>query len=195
MFLFLKAVFFQPNLQTLGAHKHSYVLLHFLWKLSMHSSSVRNTGLESRLEWVCPSQSVLSSRRVLPPAPSQTIMQAIGSSVPRIWCLSPWAVVFLSISSALLTGRGAEEGARTLGRGERDRLYSRLGKGSYQGPEARLGWNVWNNAEAVTWDWAGKQQREVRGQLLWGDLSTRLGRLDGAGGNGEAEKKQMARTR
>lgn len=30
VFLFLKAVFFQPNLQTLGAHKHSYVLLHFL---------------------------------------------------------------------------------------------------------------------------------------------------------------------
>lgn len=30
VFLFLKAVFFQPNLQTLGAHKHSYVLLRFL---------------------------------------------------------------------------------------------------------------------------------------------------------------------
>ena len=78
----------------------------------------------------------------VPPAPSQTIMQAIGSSVPGIWCLSPWAVVFLSISSALWTGRGAKEGARTLGRGERDRLYSRQGKGSNQGPEAKLGWNI-----------------------------------------------------
>lgn len=41
-----------------------------------------------------------------------------------------------------LDGRGAKEGARTLGRGERDRLYSRQGKGSNQGPEAKLGWNI-----------------------------------------------------
>ena len=48
-------------------------------------------------------------------------MQAIGSSVPRTWCLSPWAVVFLSISSALWTeeeprkGQGLWEGERGTG--------------------------------------------------------------------------------
>ena len=41
--------------------------------------------------------------------------------MPRIWCLSPWAVVFLSISSALGTeeeprkGQGLWEGERGTG--------------------------------------------------------------------------------
>ena len=144
---FSRQCFSNQNLQTPKVYEYSCVLLRFLSKGCVHSSSLRNDILEAR-------KVVASPPSLSPPwcHGSQTYSRPCSSFSPSTRSHSPFGIIFLAILSAQRAGRGAKK-------------WEDSGKG-------RGGWGCIPGrrqviAKAWRWEFAGSLWNSGEAHHLW----------------------------